>query len=802
MRARGAACLVIALAVVAATVMRPSEARAYDIGSLNVTAITGRTATLVVGSLVLDEGEDTASGTMYLKYRVLGTTTWVLVGSCAVTHGSGCSRSISGLALGTTYQARAALGSYNGGLGANKNFTTLDTGVTGLSISSITTSSASLQVNLANPDGDSLTVHYRYRPSGGAYTSGTGTTSGTSASFAISGLTSGTSYYVQASLYSGYYPSRSGSFATQSGASLSSVSASGVTGVSATVAVSMTNPDTLPVAVYLRYRKNPQSAWTTRSASTTGASAAFQLSGLEHGWDYSVQASLSGSYTNTTSGTFTTGLIAPECGESNNPPVDLGEIGIAAGSVLTHQGSVPGTVAAAPCVDSDSRSGAYFRFSVASGEAGAVKVEASPGTSPMSPDLLVRSGDAYTGTALFKDTRAGEDNALAAGLVDAGTHTLQLRSGARLTGSGPASGGAYSVTVTRLQPRVASVSALPTSLSTIWDVGAATSTGADNGVDLSVMIDYREDSAQAWTSAETSISPSDQQQSVSTTITGLDIGRTYHVRAAYTNAAVYVESGGILTRARILLSGAPYGVEATAGLVDEAIRRYEVRAAWETPPIVADDNIEWGYATRVDGGVPHPNEAGREHVQETVFFYSGDAVRGGALTIEVINSFECLAPDASETDPWTTCALTYNERDYTLPVDAYWSTPWSAPALARIAGPGFTAGTTGMDKPPDDAVVQLIDLGFELAGVGPEDRPSHALSVMLCAAIALTAGIGIALKTGGMKLPQVALGSGLFYSIFGGIGPFLFGVPGALVVVTVAAPVGLGGAWLMRRFTL
>ena len=800
MRARRAACLVIALAVVAATATLPSEARAYDIDILLVTNVTGTSATLSKYPLALDDDESSASATVYLSYRKNVDTTWVQVGSCAVTHQTGCDRNITGLTPGTGYVARAALGSYSGSPSTSRSFTTLDTGVTGLSISNITTSSATLQVNLANPDGDSLTVYYRYRSSGGAYTSGTGTTSGASASFSITGLTSGTSYYAQASLYSGYYPSRVGSFATQSGASLSSVSASGVTGVSATVTVSMTNPDTLPVAVYLRYRKNAESAWTTRSASATGNSAAFQLSGLEHGWDYSVQASLSGSYTNTVSGTFTTDLIAPECSESNNLPVDLGEISIDAGSALTHQGSVPGTVADAPCVDSDSRSGVYFRFSVASGEAGAVKVEASPGTSPMSPDLLVRSGAAYTGDALFKDTRSGEDNALAAGLVDAGTHTLQLRSGARLTGSDPASGGAYSVTVTRLQPRVASVSALPTSLTTIWDTGAAASTGADNGVDLSVMIDHREDSDQTWTAAETSISPSDQQQSVSTTITGLDIGRTYHVRAAYTNASVYVESGGILTRARILLSGAPYGVEATADLVDAAIRRYEVRAAWETPPIVADDNIEWGYATRVDGGVPHPNEAGREHVQETVFFYSGDAVRGGALTIEVINSFECLAPDASETDPWTTCSLTYDERDYILPVGAYWSTPWSAPALARIAGPGFTAGTTGMDKPPDDAVVQLIDLGFELAGVGQEGRPSHALSVMLCAAIALTAGIGIALKTGGMKLPQVALGSGLFYSIFGGIGPFLFGVPGALVVVTVAAPVGLGGVWLMRRF--
>ena len=575
MRTRGAACLVIALAVVAATVTLPSEVRAYNIGSLYVTNITGSSAFLSVDNLDLDEDESTASGTVYLSYRPSGSTEYVQAGSCAVSESSGCGRYISGLTPGTTNGARAALGSYDGVLARVTSFTTLDTAVTGLSISNITASSASLQVNLANPDGDSLTVYYRYRPSGGAtYTSATGTTSGTSASFSISGLSSGTRYNVQASLYSGYYPSRVGSFATQSGASLSSVSISGVTGVSATAAVSMTNPDTLPVAVYLRYRKDPQSAWTTRSYSTTGSSVTFQLSGLEHGWDYSVQASLSGGYANTTSATFTTDAIADACDATNNPPVDLGEIGIDAGSALSHQGSVPGTVAAAPCVDSDSRSGVYFRFSVASGEAGAVKIEANPGTSPMTPDLLVRSGDAYTGAALFKDTRAGEDNALAAGLVAAGTYTLQLRAEARLADNDPSSGGLYSVTVTRLQPRVASVSSLPTSLTTIWDVGAAASTGTDNQVDLSVMIDYRADSAQAWTAAETSISPSDQQQSVSTTITGLDAGNIYHFRAAFTNASVYVESGGLLTRARILLSGAPYGLEATAQLVDAAIRRY------------------------------------------------------------------------------------------------------------------------------------------------------------------------------------------------------------------------------------
>ena len=225
-------------------------------------------------------------------------------------------------------------------------------------------------------------------------------------------------------------------------------------------------------------------------------------------------------------------------------------------------------------------------------------------------------------------------------------------------------------------------------------------------------------------------------------VTGLDFGGTYYVRAAYTNATEYVESDGILTRTRILLSGAPYGVEASAHLVDQASRKYQIRAAWETPQIEAGDHIDWGYATRVDEGVAHRNETGREHVQETVFLYSADAVRGGILTIEVINSFVCVAPAESETNPWTTCTLKYNERDYTMPVDAYWSTPWSAPALVQIVDQGFTAGTTAVDRPPDDAVVQFIDLGFELAGVTPDDRPSHALSVVLCAAIALTAGWG------------------------------------------------------------
>ncbi len=450
-------------------------------------------------------------------------------------------------------------------------------------------------------------------------------------------------------------------------------------------------------------------------------------------------------------------FIASEqpCREANNPPYFLGELPLAAGSVLTHSGYVSGSVDDAPCTDADGHSAVYLRFAVAAGEDGAVKVEARRGTSGMKPDLLMRSGDAYTGAALFRDIRSSEDDALASGLVDAGTYTLQLRAGTALAGEPEGAGGPYSVTITRLQPSLTSSSAQATSISTMWDVGAATSTGSGNQAGLAVKVEYREDSEQTWTTADASLIPMDQTQTVTSTVTGLTFGYTYHVRAAYTNSGQYIETGGILTRANILLSGAPYGVEADAVLVDEATHKYEIRAAWETPPIVADDNIQWGYATRIDGGRTVPNAPMREHVQETVFLYEASAVRGGVLTVEVINAFECLAPDESEANPWTSCSLTYNERDYMLPVGSYWSTPWSAPALVQIAAPAFTAGTTAMDEEPEQAVTQAIDLLLGIAGVDEEDRPSKALSVLLCTALALSAGVGIAHKTGGMKLAPV-----------------------------------------------
>ena len=157
--------------------------------------------------------------------------------------------------------------------------------VTGLSVSNITTSSAELAITRNNPDGHNYTSNYRYKRSGGSnYTSGSVQSTAATVSVTISGLSSGTNYTVQAAKFPVWLGSvESVSFTTLSGASLSSIAVSGVTGVSATVSATLTNPDTLPVPVYLRYKHTSESAWTTSSGSATSTTADFALAGWTTG---------------------------------------------------------------------------------------------------------------------------------------------------------------------------------------------------------------------------------------------------------------------------------------------------------------------------------------------------------------------------------------------------------------------------------------------------------------------------------------------------------------------------------------
>ena len=104
--------------------------------------------------------------------------------------------------------------------------------------------------------------------------------------------------------------------------------------------------------------------------------------------------------------------------------VDLGTLAVAVDSELANSGELPAAAADLPSVDADTRGSAYFTFIIGTDDVGAVKIEAPQGDSAMRPELLLRSGaGAYSGDPLFQDTRADVEDALAAGLVSAGTYT-------------------------------------------------------------------------------------------------------------------------------------------------------------------------------------------------------------------------------------------------------------------------------------------------------------------------------------------------------------------------------------------
>ena len=478
------------------------------------------------------------------------------------------------------------------------------------------------------------------------------------------------------------------------------------------------------------------------------------------------------------------------CTPARSPSVSLGTLGNTSGASLSSSGSFPSDLADLPCADADGRASKYFTFVIASGEAGAVKIAATQGTSTMRPELLLRSGsDTYTGIVLFQDKRTTVANALAAGLVSAGTYTLQLRSTVSVTGS-PASArvGSYSVQLTRLSPSPGAISGLGSSILTTWDVGVAVSNNSLNTIALTVKIDYKDTSDTGWTSKTTSVSPANGQRSLTSNITGITTGNTYQVRAAYTNSTTYVETDSFRVFGHVRLSPAPSGVQATANMVNEATGQYEVRVEWETTGFTVDSSTTWGYWLRLNEGVPFSNPSGYEHSQQHYFLYS----EAGLLSIEVRNQFRCTRSTGN-------CDITYHGADYEVPALNEWVTTWSAPATVRIAGVDDDAGEEVARKEPDQAVVQVISAAMDAAGVDSSAGAERSLAVLLCLALAFAVAFAV-VKRFGMNLAPVVLATLVWYAVFAGLGPEFFGVPPALVIILIVVPLALGGLSLVRRF--
>ena len=315
--------------------------RPPSVGNVTVGSVTRTSATATVN--IADAG--TAQKTVYLRYRESGGS-WSAAQS-DTTSGSSSAFSLTGLNAGTAYEVEASLASdFSGSVTAT--FTTLapPPGVGSITIGSVTRTSATATVNIDNAGTAQKTVYLRHRASGGLWNAAqSGTTSGASMAFSLTGLSAGTTYNVQASLASDFSGSQTATFTTLSppqpppspaptatpsptptvtpSPSASSVSINGITQTSATATVNIDNAGTAQKTVYLRYRASGGSWGAAQSGTTSGSSRAFSLTGLTAGTTYNVQASLSSGFSGSRTASFTTlsqSGVQPPTPNSGTPP--------------------------------------------------------------------------------------------------------------------------------------------------------------------------------------------------------------------------------------------------------------------------------------------------------------------------------------------------------------------------------------------------------------------------------------------------------------------------------------------------
>ena len=247
---------------------------------------------------------DGTNQTVHLRYR---TTTpqgeWSDTQKTTSTTGS-AEIALSGLTQDTEYEAEASLTS-DFGVSETDVFRTLPPApvVSGVSVDDETQTAATANISIANANGDSQTVHLRYRTTTpqGEWSDTQETTSTTdSAEIGLSGLSADTEYDVQASLDSSFSDERTAhtTFRTLRYPSISKLGVKDKTQTSANAVITIADPDGTDQTVHLRYRTTtPQGEWSgiQKVTSTTG-SAEIALSGLIPDTEYESEASLASDF--------------------------------------------------------------------------------------------------------------------------------------------------------------------------------------------------------------------------------------------------------------------------------------------------------------------------------------------------------------------------------------------------------------------------------------------------------------------------------------------------------------------------
>ena len=216
---------------------------------------------------------------------------------------------------------------------------------------SITKTTASVIVIIANPDGTDQTVQLQYRikdPQGNWSSTQTEDTTTGTATINLTGLTAGTTYEVEVSLASGFGSTQTATFTTKYEPSISSVSMGSVTQTTATAAISIENADDSIQTVHLQYREKdatPPAAWMSATPETSTTSAAsIDISGLTADKTYEVEAWLANDTAKKVTATFTT-LEAP----NGNPTPSVSSVSMGSITMTTATATVnianPGTAA-------------------------------------------------------------------------------------------------------------------------------------------------------------------------------------------------------------------------------------------------------------------------------------------------------------------------------------------------------------------------------------------------------------------------------------------------------------------------
>ena len=241
----------------------------------------------------------TGPNNVHVRYRIDDSQRWggPLVGETSET---GTGRvALLDLSPGSSYEVEASLGDkFIAGETEPASFRTLLPRVAEVNLHSRTSSRATIDITISESGEEARTVYIRFRLSSGPQNSWRNepavSVTGESARFELTNLAPGGCYEVQASLDSEFVHGVVAlTFSTVPLPSLGAVNVVKVSERTARMAVTILDPDGTEVTVYMRYRNAIAGTWSAvRNADFLGKVVEFELSGLEPGTEYQVEASL------------------------------------------------------------------------------------------------------------------------------------------------------------------------------------------------------------------------------------------------------------------------------------------------------------------------------------------------------------------------------------------------------------------------------------------------------------------------------------------------------------------------------